>query len=148
MKQQRINLSGSTHDIELWLWEHLVPEDGFADSMQGEAMRALELLAWEAQNNGNLNWNRSFDNLILFLRQFFLSGVAAEANIYSNETQASIDSDLIRLSNFLMPTELDSRVYIDELPYTQQDLYDRLTQHLVSFCRHFPHPLSYSSVNT
>ncbi|WP_299490465.1 hypothetical protein [uncultured Shewanella sp.] len=136
-----INVSGNMYDVELWLWEHLVPSEGKAASLQGEAMRAIELLAWEAQNNGNLNWNASFDELILFLRHFFLSGLAAEASLYDSHTQASIDEDLIRLTNFLMPTELDSRVYPDELPYTDQDLYDRLISHLVCFCRHFPVPI-------
>ncbi|WP_298775318.1 hypothetical protein [uncultured Shewanella sp.] len=143
---QKINLSGSIHDVELWLWENLVPRTGPAASLQGEAMRTIELLAWEAQNNGNLNWNDSFDGLIEFLRYFFLSGVAAEQQIYHEEIQKSIDEDLTRLANFLMPTELDSRVYLDELPYTRQDLYDRLTSHLVCFCQHFPIPLAYDEV--
>ncbi|WP_299007311.1 hypothetical protein [uncultured Shewanella sp.] len=143
---QLINLSGSVQDVELWLWENLVPSSGPAASLQGEAMRAIELLAWEAQNNGNLNWDDSFNDLIGFLRDFFLSGVAAEQQIYHDETQKSIDEDLTRLANFLMPTELDSRVYLDELPYTRQDLYDRLTSHLVCFCQYFPVPLRYEKV--
>ncbi len=134
----QIKLIGCSQDIALWIWENLVPSSGRADTLQGEVIRAIELLAWEAQNNGNLNWNEEFDNLIAFLTEVFTSSGSVIAATMSEEAKCSAAEDLYRLSHFLLPTELDSRVYIEELPYVKEDLYDRLTEHLIQYCRQSP----------
>lgn len=133
-----IQLNGCSQDVALWIWENLVPSSGRADTLQGEVIRAIELLAWEAQNNGNLNWDKEFDRLIDFLREVFTSGDSVIAATMSEEAKCSALADLHRLSHFLLPTELDSRVYIEELPYVKEDLYDRLTEHLIGYCRQAP----------
>jgi len=133
-----VQLIGCSQDIALWIWENLVPSSGKADTLQGEVLRAIELLAWEAQNNGNLNWDREFDTLIDFLREVFTSSESVIAATMSEEAKLSAAEDLHRLSHFLLPTELDSRVYIEELPYVKEDLYDRLTEHLIDYCRQAP----------
>lgn len=134
----QIQLIGCSQDIALWIWENLVPLSGRADTLQGEVIRAIELLAWEAQNNGNLNWNEEFDSLVDFLREVFTSSGSVIGATMSEEARLSAADDLHRLSNFLLPTELDSRVYIEELPYVKEDLYDRLTEHLIDYCRQSP----------
>jgi len=134
----QVQLTGCSQDIALWIWENLVPSSGRADTLQGEVIRAIELLAWEAQNNGNLNWDKEFDRLVDFLREVFTSSGSVIAATMNEEDKLSAAEDLHRLSNFLLPTELDSRVYIEELPYVKEDLYDRLTDHLIGYCRQSP----------
>lgn len=40
-----------------YIWQHYVPESGPSDVLQGELLREVENLRYEAQNNGNINWN-------------------------------------------------------------------------------------------
>ncbi|WP_190273608.1 hypothetical protein [Shewanella halifaxensis] len=43
----------------------LVAASGRCQTLQGEVIRVIELLAWEAQ--ANLNWGASFDERLVFL---------------------------------------------------------------------------------
>ncbi len=138
---EKVCLTGSSQDIVLWIWENLVTPGQVADTLQGEVVRVLESLAWEAQNNGNLNWNTDFDKMIVFLRQVFTGSESVVAGTLTDEEKSSVEADLNRLANFILPTELDSRVYVEELPYVKEDLYDRLAEQLINFCRHFPETL-------
>jgi len=130
---QKIDLNGSNDDIARWIWMNLVPKSGQADSIQGEILRAIEKLRWEAQKNGNINWDKSFVTFIDFL-DITLGNEAS----FSEETKTSIRADLHRLKHFLPPDELKSRSQINDLPYVNDDLYDRLVYHLISFCRQHP----------
>ena len=129
-----IDISGSDLDVTKWIWRNLVPKSGQSGTVQGEALRAIEKLRWEAQKNGNINWDEGFELLIEFLRHFF-AGV-------DTSTQNSIESDLDRLQNFLSPFEFESREDADKGPYVHDDLYDRLTEHLIAFCRQNPAPIA------
>ncbi|WP_299803395.1 hypothetical protein [uncultured Shewanella sp.] len=144
MPVSEIAIIGNSADTVLWIWEHLVPTSGQCQTLQGEIIRVLELLAWEAQANSNLNWDANFDKMLLFLRRAFLSSDYPLASRFSIETRLSIEADINRLAHFILPTELDSRIYNEELPYIKDDLYDRLAAHLVGYCRIEPNliPLS------
>jgi hypothetical protein len=37
------------------IWKTKVPPSGQADTIEGELLRAVEKLRWEAQGNGNIN---------------------------------------------------------------------------------------------
>ncbi len=69
---EQVRIIGNTQDTALWIWENLVPKSGRAASVQGEVMRCIELLAWEAQNNSNLNWDKSFDDILAYLKETYL----------------------------------------------------------------------------
>ena len=121
-----IPLDGNTAQ---WVWENLVPRSGQADSVQGEVLRAIEKLAWEAQKNGNINWDVGFEKLVSFLKEVFL----AESS-FTERTKKSIETDLSRLENFIFPTELENREQAHLLPCVDDALYDRLEGYLVEFC--------------
>lgn len=112
-----VNLQGDSHAVAGWIWHNLVPTNGQASTVQGELLRAVEKLAWEAQNNGNVNWDDRFELFLGFLDTTLL----AESRLPA-QTRASIKSDLAALSNF------------DE-PDTQDDVYDRLREAVVAYCR-------------
>jgi hypothetical protein len=128
-----IPLDGNTQDTARWIWKNLVPKSGQADSVQGEALRAIEKLRWEAQENGNINWDDRFQMFIDFLRQTLCSEES-----FSKASKNSVIADLDRLQNFLPPNELKDRSQAHQLPYVDDDLYDRLTEHLVAFCQQHP----------
>jgi hypothetical protein len=130
---QEINLSGTNNDIAQWIWDNLIPKSGQADSLQGEILRAIERLRWEAQENGNINWDEGFEMLIDFLQS-----TLGNEESFSKETRTQIHSDLQRLKNFIYPDRLENKSQVSQLPYVDDDLYDRLTEILIQFCRQYP----------
>ena len=52
-----------------YIWKKLVPKSGQADNLQGEMVRQLEKLRYEAQNNGNINWCDDFNYFCDFLKE-------------------------------------------------------------------------------
>ena len=95
------NLAGTDEDIARWIWHNLVPKSGRASSLQGELLSAVERLRWEAQGNGNINWDDGFEMFLDFLEDH----LQREPRL-SAEVRASIASDLERLRNFLPVREL------------------------------------------
>jgi hypothetical protein len=130
----RVDTSGSSLDIAKWVWRHLVPKSGAASSVQGELLRAIEKLRSEAQGNGNINWDEGFELFVTFLRAKLTS-----QHYLSAEDRQAIHRDLDRLVNFVTPAELaDDHAADHQLPYVDDDLYDRLTDHMAEFCRRWP----------
>jgi len=124
------NLTGTDEDIARWIWHNLVPKSGQATSLQGELLRAVERLRWEAQGNGNINWDDRFEMFVDFLENH----LQCEPR-FSPQVRASIASDLERLRNFVPVRELVDETDAGKLPYVDDDLYDRLASHVVRFCR-------------
>ena len=44
-----------------FLWKTCVPDAGQSTVLQAELLRRIEKLRWEAQENGNRNWDEQFD---------------------------------------------------------------------------------------
>lgn len=118
-----IPIHEESHAVACWVWKNLVPKSGQSDWVQGELLRCIEKLCWEAQNNGNGNWDGGFEMIADYLEQTLCTESA-----FSDETRRSIREDVAVLRNFMYP-------------YTEQDLYDRLTSHVVGFCRLNPSPI-------
>lgn len=131
--QTSVNLEGSKDDIARWIWNNLVPKSGRAPSLQGELLRAIEKLRWEAQSNGNINWDACFEMFIDFLGEHLLGEPR-----FSKESKVEISADLERLRNFLSVDDLEDDEDAGGLPCVDDDLYDRLTSHVVSYCRLHP----------
>jgi hypothetical protein len=102
------------------MWRTLVPPSGQAASVQGELIRAVERLRWEAQNNGNQNWDAGSELFCTFIETTLL----ASPN-FSAQARAEITADVGRLRDI-------------EDPYTEDDLYDRLVDRIVEFHRAQP----------
>lgn len=135
----QIDLAGSNDDIARWIWKTLVPKTGPASFVQPEVLRAIEKLRWEAQGNGNINWDDRFEMLLDYIEESLTS-----KSCFSSESKSEIRRDLDRLRNFLSPNELTDDSQIPELPYVEDDLYDRLTDHLIEFCRDHPQLIPYT----
>src|SRR3954452_6477057 len=129
-----INLTGSDDDIARWIWKTLVPKSGQAAFVQAEILRAIEKLRWEAQGNGNINWDDRFEMLVDYIEDRL-----ASQSCFSSESKASIREDLGRLRGFTPVNETtDASDLVAHGPYTDDDLYDRLTEHLIVYCRAHP----------
>ncbi|MCR9201763.1 MAG: hypothetical protein NXI04_24215 [Planctomycetaceae bacterium] len=135
----QIDLAGSNDDIARWIWKTLVPKTGPASFVQPEVLRAIEKLRWEAQGNGNIKWDDRFEMLLDYIEESLTS-----KSCFSSESKSEIRRDLDRLRNFLPPNELTDDSQIPELPYVEDDLYDRLRDHLIEFCRDHPQLIPYT----
>ncbi|HEU4678401.1 MAG TPA: hypothetical protein VFS35_02695 [Terrimicrobiaceae bacterium] len=133
---EHIDISGDDHAVASWIWRNLVPKNGQASTVQGELLRAVEKLRWEAQENGNINWDDGFLILIDFLEQT----LAASGALAAPQGEA-MKVDLDRLRNFLPVDELEDEDDSERLPYVDDDLYDRLTHCVVAFARANPTPV-------
>ncbi|MBR7007550.1 MAG: hypothetical protein IKH90_02840 [Ruminococcus sp.] len=47
-------------DVCKKIWDTKVPDEGQADTLQGELLREIEKLRTEAMDNGNVNWDDNF----------------------------------------------------------------------------------------
>lgn len=130
-----IPLTDNDSEVAKWVWKHLVPKSGQSFTVQGELLRAVEKLRWEAQNNGNINWDDGFVMFIDYLRDHLTS----EAG-FSTEEKAEIEEDLDRLRNFLPVEQLTDDSHATGLPYVEDDLYDRLVSRVIGYCRLHPQP--------
>jgi len=105
------------------IWTEQVPPRGQSYTVQGELLRGVEKLRWEAQNNGNINWSDQFEDLASFIEQTLV-----ESGDFDVAAAAEIRADIARLRNF------------DE-PETNDAPYDRLSDRVVEWSRaHGPVP--------
>lgn len=129
-----INLAGTDHEVARWIWKNLVPKSGQASFVQAEILRAIEKLRWEAQSNGNINWDDRFTLLTHFIEKHLGSQPC-----FNDTTKEVISNDINRLRKFKSVPEIED---VSDLaangPYTDDDLYNRLTDRLIDYCRSHP----------
>ncbi|NML41547.1 hypothetical protein HHL17_30465 [Chitinophaga sp. G-6-1-13] len=108
---------GNYFETAKLIWQKLVPKSGQAETVQGELLRAVEKLRDEAQRNGNGNFHENCHGiLVAYLRKYL-----TEESGFEREIIAGIDEDLDKLSS-------------KGRPYTDDDLYDRITNRIVDWC--------------
>lgn len=95
-------------EIAQRIWTELVPKAGPANTVQGELLRAVEMLRDEAQRNANANYRKKHKRLARFIRDTLI-----KSNLFDGKEIERIRTDTQRLMK-------DSR------PYTNDDLYDHL----------------------
>lgn len=127
----RIDTSGGTNAIASWIWRNLVPKNGQATTVQGELLRAVEKLRWEAQQNGNINWGGGFAILIDYLQD-----TLTDYPGFNSSDRTVITSDLARLGEAQ-----------GCMPYVEDDLSDRLTEYVVTYSRDNPVHIARPDVN-
>ena len=82
-------------DVCRYIWKNYVPEEGQADSLQGELLREIEKLRWEAQENGNINWDEDFAYFC-----DFISNKLSEQSIFSEDEKEEAASIMARLKSY------------------------------------------------
>jgi hypothetical protein len=109
------------------IWREFVPKRGQAQTVQGELLRAVEKLRDEAIRNGNINWDGGFEILLAYLGAKLL-----DKAVFEEPLLADTEAILLRLKNF------------DE-PLTDDEPYDRLSDRVVEYYRHYgsqPHSMN------
>lgn len=129
-----------------FIWDNYVPESGQAETLQGELLREVEKLRWEAQNNGNINWDEDF---VYFCG--FIKDTLCAQRIYSPEEKAQIRAILDYLEdcgNYAMAwgeEEIsDDEVDVDRVAYVDDNLYDRIADYIGLLQGKHPQPIAYS----
>ncbi|MCZ8495090.1 hypothetical protein [Priestia megaterium] len=98
------------------IWVKHVPKSGQSDVVEGEVIRAIEKLRCEAQGNGNANWDKGFEMLVLYILD-----VLNDPAVFRSAVLAEIKADIHTL---LTSTED---------PYLEDDVYDRLTDRVIEW---------------
>ena len=130
------------------IWNRWVPQIGISKVLQGELLRQIEKLRYEAQNHQNRNWDDRFFACCDFL-QFHLY----RADCLNQEERERVHSALVRLRSSgevafryyqgeISDVELKED-YNGELAYTENDLYDRVCDAIALFYRAHPDPIAY-----
>lgn len=92
-----------------------VPKNGQSGTIEGELIRAVEKLRYEAQNNGNGNWDEGLERFCEYIWDILNDSKTFE-------------------SNFLEEIKFDIKTLLDfENPYLEDDLYDRITDRVVEW---------------
>jgi hypothetical protein len=105
------------------IWKTYVPPSGQADTVQGELLRAVEKLRDQAQRNGNINWDRGHVILARFVHDTLIP-----SGLFDARKRKQIESDVERLLDYKHPD-------------TEDDVYDRLSERVVDWCRAHPEPV-------
>ena len=97
------------------IWKNHVPSRGQSDTVEGEMIRAIERLRWEAQENGNGNWDKAFKYFCEFLWK-----TLHDKNVFDEHALQEIKEDIETISK-------------GRQPYLHDDIYDRLTDRVVEW---------------
>jgi hypothetical protein len=97
------------------IWKTQVPKKGQSDTVEGELLRAVEKLRYEAQNNGNGNWDEGFERFCKYIWD-----ILNDDKVFDSNALEEIREDIKTLLN-------------SEEPYLEDDLYDRITDRCVEW---------------
>lgn len=128
-----------------YIWKNYVPQSGQSDVLQGELLRQIEKLRYEAQDNGNINWDEDFDFFCDFLKETLCS-----KDIFSEEEKKKIILILNYFKdcgNYAMRFSSgqinDNDVDVNKIAYTKDNLYDIVADAIGQFYSKFPSPIPY-----
>lgn len=128
---QTIPCHDDDHAMASWIWKNLVPCSGESPSLQGELLRAVEKLRWEAIHNGNINWDERYEGLLDFLYDQLV-----EQSMLPEDMKSGALLDLGRLRHFITPDQLEEDRSLDHLlPCVDEYVYERLVAAVVEFSR-------------
>ncbi len=133
-----------------YIWKNLVPESGQANSLQGELLRQIEKLRYEAQNNGNINWDADFAYFCDFLTATLGGSEALSPAEKSDVSDALIKikkagQTAYRYNNGEISDEELMEEYNCELAYIDNDAYDLVCDAIVAFYRQNQQPIPYAA---
>jgi hypothetical protein len=93
----------------------LIPQNGQADTVQGELLRAIDKLKYEAQGNGNINYAKGHNLLAKFILD-----TLRNSSLFDHSQKVKIELETKKLMK-------------GSSPYTDDDVYDYLTDQVCIF---------------
>ncbi|NGY88870.1 hypothetical protein F6Y05_38470 [Bacillus megaterium] len=105
------------------IWQSYVPASGQSNTVEGELLRAVEKLRYEAQVNGNGNWDEGFKMFCDYILE-----TLANDKAFTMETQEKLVADINKLLDY-------------DQPYLEDDLYDRIADLIVEWSKFHKGPI-------
>jgi len=133
-----------------YIWEKLVPENGSADNLQGELLRQIEKLRYEAINNGNINWDDNFDYFCDFIKSILCESDALSSDEKSNVADAlarmkAAGCAAVKFNNGEIPDKDIGSEYFDVMAYAmEEDLYDFVCDAIAVYYLNNKQPILYN----
>ncbi len=128
-------------DVCHFIWKNYVPKSGQSDCLQGELLREIEKLRYEAQDNGNINWDKDFTYFCDFIRSTLIN-----EDIYSDE-----DKEEIKLiMNYFKECGGYSQKFKDgeynplDVAYVGNNLYDIICDKIAMLHNKYNKPIPYN----
>lgn len=125
------------------IWKNYVPKRGQSDVLQGELLRRIERLRYEAQDNGNINWDEDFSFFCDFLKETLCA-----QEIYTDEEKEKYKLILDYLKdcgNYAADVRdskiSDEKVEMERIAYVDNNLYDIIADAIGKFNVFYPEPI-------
>jgi len=127
------------------IWKKFVPANGPATCLQGELLRQVEKLRYEAQSNGNINWDSDFDYFCDFLSEHLVDNSSLNDDLRAKILSAL---DRIRAHGYYACALYNEEIGDDEfdvmkIAHVKDDLYDVVFDAVAEFYLKNPSPISY-----
>lgn len=128
-----------------FIWKNYVPKNGQSSVLQGELLRELEKLRWEAQDNGNINWDDDYTYFCDFIKK-----TLCRQTIFSETEKRKIVLALDYINdcgNYAKKWNsgqiAGQEVDMDKIAYTKDNLYDIVADAIGFFQMKNPEPIPY-----
>lgn len=127
------------------IWESSIPKSGQASTLQGELLREIEKIRYEAQSNGNMNWDDDYSYFCDFISKKLL-----EQSIFSSAEKEEIVLIMSYLKEcgtyarkFYNGIISESDVEIEKIAYTYDNLYDIICDKIGQLQKEITTPIPY-----
>ncbi len=109
-----------------YIWKNYIPKEGQANNLQGELLREIEKIRYEAQNNGNVNWDNDYSYFC-----DYISKRLSEQSIFSAIEKEEITLIMsyikergVYAQKFNSGKIPENNVDIEKIAYVNDNLYD------------------------
>jgi len=125
------------------IWKKLVPQQGQAESLQGELLRVVEKLRYEAQQNGNINWDDDFAYFCDFLQDNLCQKECSEGGDDVYQAIARIRSHGDYAAQYVKDIISDKEADFYKMAYVKDNLYDIIADGIGYYYLQRPEPVPY-----
>lgn len=129
-----------------YIWKNYVPKSGQSNVLQGELLREIEILRCEAQDNGNINWDKDFSCFCDFIKE-----TLCYRDIFSEDEKGKIVLALEYIKecgNYAKQWNdgqiLDDDVDMNRIAYTKDNLYDIVSDAIGYFQLKITEPIPFN----
>ena len=124
------------------IWKNYVPKEGQAENLQGELLREIEKLRYEAQDNGNRNWDEDYSYFC-----DFISKSLCEQSIFSESEKKEITaimSYIKECGNYAQKFNHGKTLFSPEkMAYVDDNLYDIISDKIGRLHKAYGRPVPY-----
>ena len=119
-----------------------MPKEGQAENLQGELLREIEKLRYEAQDNGNRNWDEDYSYFC-----DFISKSLCEQSIFSESEKKEITaimSYIKECGNYAQKFNRGKALFSPEkMAYGDDNLYDMISDKIGRLHKAYGRPVPY-----